>query len=94
MQHGSAQSQETLLGNVGLARGNSAKAGEPKKARKAQIPADSRICLSVQPRCELASLVALSHEPLGSDVNALQRLVVGDRNRGHCRERNPHGVQR
>lgn len=97
MQHGSAQSQETLLlGSVGLARGNSAKAGESKKAREAQIPAESQrvFAYPCSPAASGRSFVALSHEPLGSDVNALQRLVVGDRNRRHRRERNAHGVQR
>ena len=96
MQRGSAQSQETFLGSVGLARGNSAKAGEPKEAREAQIPADSQRVFAhpCSPAASWRSLVALSHEPLGSDVNALQSLVIGDRNRRHSRERNAHGVQR
>ncbi len=91
-----SQSQETFLGSVGLARGNSAKAGEPKKARKAQIPADSRrvFAYPCSPAASWRSLAALSHEPLGGDVNALQRLAVGDRNRCHGRERYAHGVQR
>ncbi len=42
MQHGSAQSPEKFLGSVGLEGSNWAKAGEPKKAREAQIPADSQ----------------------------------------------------
>jgi len=95
MQQGSAQSRKTFLDGVGLREATGPKHEEPK-ARKGT---DSRgfsegICLSVQPAASWRSLVSLSHEPLGSDVNALQRLLVGDRKRCHCRERNAHGVQR
>jgi hypothetical protein len=95
MQHGSAQSRETFLGGVGLREATGPKHEEPK-ARKAQIPEDSRRVLAYlrSPLRVWRGLVSLSHEPLGSDVNALQRLVVGDRKRYHCRDRNAHGVQR
>lgn len=74
--------------------------GQSRRTKEGERGTDSRgfsegICSSVQSLGRVGGgFVALSHEPLGSDVNALQRLVVGDRNRRHCRERNAHGVQR
>jgi len=95
MQHGSAQSQEKFLGSVGLEGGNSGQSRRAKEGERDTIPADPprywRIRAELRPSWR--GFVALSHEPLGSDVNALQRLVVGDRNRRHCRERSAHGVQ-
>lgn len=67
-----------------------------RRPEKAQIPPDSRrvFAYPCSPAASWRSLAALSHEPLGGDVNALQRLAVGDRNRCHGRERYAHGVQR
>ena len=96
MQPGSAQSQEEFLVAWVLREATRPKQENQRRRERHRCPRILRgyLLICAAPRPSWRGFVALSHEPLGSDVNALQRLVVGDRHRRHCGERNAHGVQR